>query len=174
MQNNIRLVAPSTDLEKEYLSFYNEWKSTGEEMIPWVIQKDPSNFENMVKFLKANQSGENLPEGWVPDSSYWLIDDSNKILGAVNIRHSLTEKLLNCGGHIGYGIRPSDREKGYATQILALALEKSKELGIDRVLVCCDATNIGSEKVILKNGGIRDTDYVEEDGNIVHRFWIVL
>jgi predicted acetyltransferase len=79
---------------------------------------------------------------------------------------------LNCGGHIGYGIRPSERRKGYATQILSLALEKTKVLGINKVLVVCDTNNIGSRKTIISNGGVPDKDYIEQDGNIISRFWI--
>lgn len=86
----------------------------------------------------------------------------------------LTQKLLECGGHIGYGIRPSERRQGYATKLLALALEKAKELGLKSVLVVCDEVNVASEKTILKNGGKPDTNYVEEDGNVVKRFWIHL
>ena len=65
---------------------------------------------------------------------------------AVNIRHSLTEHLFNAGGHIGYGIRPSERRKGYATKLLALSLEKAKELNITKALVVCDEVNTASEK----------------------------
>lgn len=172
MAKKVVLVKPSVDLEGEYLDFYNEWKESGENMIPWVIEKDPSVFREMVHFLHNNEKGENLPQGWVPDSTYWLVDEDNKILGVVNIRHSLTERLSNCGGHIGYGIRPSERRKGYATQILSLALEKTSDLGIHRVLVVCDAANIASERTILKNGGKEDISFTEEDGNVVKRFWI--
>jgi len=162
------------EYEKEYLSFYQEWKDSGEDMIPWVISKDPSNFKEMIQSLFDSEKGENLPENWVPDSTYWLVNEKNKILGAVNIRHRLNEKLFNCGGHIGYGIRPSERRKGYATKLLSLSLEKGKELGIQKALVVCDEGNIGSEKTILNNGGLRDTDFIEDDGNIVKRFWIEL
>jgi predicted acetyltransferase len=79
---------------------------------------------------------------------------------------------MNAGGHIGYGIRPSERQKGFATELLRLALEKTRELGINRVLVVCDAINVGSEKTIQKNGGIEDTDFVEDDGNVIKRYWI--
>ncbi len=143
-------------------------------MIPWVISKNPANFPAMVQELLDAHNGINIPETWVPDSTYWLVTDNNRIVGAVNIRHRLTEHLFNAGGHIGYGIRPSERRKGYATKLLALSLEKTKELNITKVLVVCDAVNTASEKTILHNGGLRDDDFTEEDGIIVRRYWIEL
>jgi len=174
MGESVSLIKPTVDVKDEYLAFYQEWKQSGEQMVPWVISKDPSDFSAMVEELRAEESGENLPEGWVPASTYWLITENKKIVGAVNIRHQLTVALLQSGGHIGYGIRPSERRKGYATQILALSLLKAKELGIDKALVVCDATNLASERTILKNGGLADESFVEEDGNIVNRYWIAL
>lgn len=93
-------------------------------------------------------------------------------MGAVNIRHRLTEKLYNAGRHIGYGIRPSERRKGYGTILLKLALLKAKDLGVEEVLLVCDYDNIGSKEIIISNGGITDSDYIEEDGNIMKRYWI--
>ncbi|MGM2794391.1 GNAT family N-acetyltransferase [Bacillus cereus group sp. Bce004] len=171
---NVSLLTPTTDLQDEYLDFYNEWKDSGETMIPWVISKDPSNFPAMVQKLLDAHNGVNLPESWVPDSTYWLVTDNNRIVGTVNIRHSLTEHLFNAGGHIGYGIRPSERRKGYATKLLALSLEKAKQLNITKALIVCDEVNTASEKTILHNGGLRDEDFIEEDGNVVRRFWIEL
>ncbi|HDR7445851.1 TPA: GNAT family N-acetyltransferase [Bacillus toyonensis] len=171
---NVFLITPTTDLQEEYLDFYNEWKDSGETMIPWVISKDPSNFPAMIQELLDAHNGVNLPESWVPDSTYWLVTDENKIVGVVNIRHSLTEHLFNTGGHVGYGIRPSERRKGYATKLLELSLEKTKELNIEKVLIVYDEVNTGSEKTILHNGGLRDDDFIEEDGNIVRRYWIEL
>ncbi|MEH7277403.1 GNAT family N-acetyltransferase [Bacillus toyonensis] len=171
---NVFLITPTTDLQEEYLDFYNEWQDSGETMIPWVISKDPSNFPAMIQELLDAHNGVNLPESWVPDSTYWLVTDENKIVGVVNIRHSLTEHLFNTGGHVGYGIRPSERRKGYATKLLELSLEKTKELNIEKVLVVCDEVNTGSEKTILHNSGLRDDDFIEEDGNIVRRYWIEL
>ena len=141
-------------------------------MIPWVIGKDPSDFPAMIQSLIDSEKGIGLPEGWVPDSTYWLADGNGRILGVVNIRHCLSEHLMNAGGHIGYGIRPSERRKGYATEILRLSLEKTQELGIKRALVVCDEVNVGSEKTIRKNGGVEDADFVEADGNVIKRFWI--
>ena len=167
---NVSLLTPTIDLQEEYLDFYNEWKDSGETMIPWVITKDPSNFPAMVQELLDAHNGINLPDSWVPDSTYWLVTDHNRIVGAVNIRHSLTEHLFNAGGHIGYGIRPSERRKGYATKLLALSLEKAKQLNITKALIVCDEVNTASEKTILHNGGLRDEDFIEEDGNVVRRF----
>ncbi|WP_449621883.1 GNAT family N-acetyltransferase [Robertmurraya sp. Marseille-Q9965] len=172
MRKQLRLINPTIELEKEYLSFYQEWLDSGEPMVPWVIQKDPTNFSEMVQFLHNSSMGIGIKEGWVPDSTYWLVDEDNRIIGVVNIRHQLTEHLLNSGGHIGYGIRPSERRKGYATTLLALSLEITKELGIRRALVVCDEVNTGSARTIMKNAGIPDSDYIEEDGNVIKRFWI--
>ena len=172
METHVFLEQPTVELRNEYLSFYQEWKACGETMVPRVISKDPSDFPAMIQFLFDAEQEENLPEGLVPGSTYWLVSEEKRVIGAVNIRHRLNEALLNAGGHIGYGIRPSERRKGYATRLLFLALEKAQELGIASVLVVCDDGNIGSEKTIVKNGGVQDTSFVEEDGNIVKRFWI--
>ncbi|WHX42412.1 GNAT family N-acetyltransferase [Mesobacillus sp. AQ2] len=172
MEEKVHLIKPTEDLESEYLEFYHEWKDSGEDMIPWVIARDPADFPSMVQFLLDNEKGVNIPKGWVKDSTYWLVNDNKKVLGVVNIRHGLTEKLFNIGGHIGYGIRPSERRQGYATKILAYSLEKTKELGIEKVLVVCDAVNIGSARTIINNGGVEDVSFTEEDGNVVRRFWI--
>ncbi|MEC3884906.1 GNAT family N-acetyltransferase [Halobacillus sp. HZG1] len=168
----LKLVEPAIELEESYLCFYKEWKDSGEAMIPWVIAKDPSDFPAMVENLHKEAKGIDLPEGFVPGSTYWLVDQVNRVIGAVNIRHALTEPLRNAGGHIGYGIRPSERRKGYATELLRLSLLKSKELGITNTLVVCDEINTGSMKTILNNGGQEDEDFIEEDGNVVKRYWI--
>ncbi|MEH7112980.1 GNAT family N-acetyltransferase [Neobacillus niacini] len=171
---HLSLTKPTVDLKEEYLSFYEEWLESQESMVPWVIKKDPANFAAMVQFLNDSEQGINLPKGWVPDSTFWLINQDKRILGVVKIRHQLTEFLLNSGGHIGYGIRPSERRKGYATKLLSLSLEKAKELGIKKALVVCDEDNTGSFKTIINNGGIPDSDFIEADGNIIKRFWIDL
>ncbi|KMJ59956.1 GCN5 family acetyltransferase [Bacillus sp. LL01] len=170
---NLTLVKPTTSLETAYLSFYQEWKESKEPMVPWVISKDPSSFEEMVKERLNSEKGIGLPEGWIPDSTFWLLrEEDQMILGVVNIRHQLTKTLMNAGGHIGYGIRPSERKKGYATKLLALSIEKTRELGVKDILVVCNEINEASRKTIMNNGGQKDKDFIEEDGNVVQRFWI--
>jgi predicted acetyltransferase len=174
MGEQVALVKPTVTLREAYLSFYQEWKDSGEQMVPWVISKEPDDFEVMLQFLLEHETGGNVPEGWVPSTTYWLVSESKRIVGAVNIRHSLTGYLLNCGGHIGYGIRPTDRRKGYATKLLSLALEKTRRLGIRKALVVCDEDNTASERTIIKNGGVQDMSYTEANGNVIKRFWIAL
>lgn len=166
------LIKPTVDLQPAYLSFYEEWKASEEIMIPWVIEKNPSDFQAMVQSLLDAEKGIGLQGNRVPDSTYWLVDEEYRILGAVNIRHTLNNYLFNAGGHIGYGVRPSQRQKGYATKMLALALEETKKLGIKPVLVCCDAVNTASDKTIRNNGGVEDTDFIEDNGNVIKRYWI--
>jgi|SRR5690625_495485 len=168
------LAKPTFDLKSKYIDFYQECKESGEEMIPFVIKKDPENFQSMLDYLSDCEKGVEPTESWIPESStYWLIDN-NEMIGVVNIRHRLTEPLFNAGGHIGYGIRPSKRRKGYATQILSLTLEKAKDLKLEKVLLVCSSTNIASKKVILNNGGISDKDFIDEKNNTLKRYWIDL
>lgn len=93
--------------------------------------------------------------------------------GSIDIRHRLNEYLLQFGGNIGYSVRPSQRRKGYATEMLALALEECRKWGLNRALVTCDKTNIGSAKTIQKNGGVLENEVLEGD-RITQRYWIAL
>jgi len=172
MLKNLQLVKPSIQLEKQYLDMLADWSKTGEKPVPFVLKIDPQNFPLMLEKLKGYSEGIDL-DNFVEHSSYWLIDNNKKILGVVNIRHRLNESLLKKGGHIGYGIRPSERRKGYASEILRLAKEKARELSIDRVLITCDKNNIGSVKTILKNGGILESEE-KINNEIIQRYWINL
>ncbi len=76
--SQVFLIRPSMDYESEYLSFYQEWKDSGEVMVPWVISLEPSNFQEMIKSLLDSEKEENIPENWVPASTYWLVDETKK------------------------------------------------------------------------------------------------
>lgn len=109
-----------------------------------------------------------------PDTTLFCLDkDRNIFVGAVNIRHRLNAQLRKTGGHIGDGIRPSERRKGYATAMIALALEECRKMGMDRVLMCCGKDNVGSAKSIVRNGGVLENEQ-EEGGRVVQRYWIAL
>ncbi|ATV68325.1 GNAT family N-acetyltransferase [Fusobacterium pseudoperiodonticum] len=133
-----------------------------------------SSIEDWLQELKKRSSQDTVPEGLVPSSTYLgLREKDNYIVGMIDIRHYLNEYLTEAGGHIGYGVRKTERNKGYAKQMLKLALEKCKELKIKRVLITCDEDNIASEKVILSaNAKLEDIRNV--NGENKKRFWIDL
>ena len=113
-------------------------------------------------------------EGYVPASTFFAYDRERDILvGAVDIRHSLNEALLLDGGHIGDGVRPSERRKGYATAMIALALDECRKLGIEKVLMVCNKENTGSAKSIQNNGGVLENE-INVEGETVQRYWIQL
>jgi predicted acetyltransferase len=170
----LRLVKPTIELKDAYLEMLQEWKNTGENMVPWVLKFDTTDFELMIKKLEDYSRGIGLNEGQVEHSTYWLVNGNDRVLGAVNIRHRLNESLLKTGGNIGYGVRPGDRRKGYASKMLALALDITREMGLSKALVTCDEDNIGSERTIINNGGIFDSSEIEGESNIVKRYWIYL
>ncbi|WP_338032606.1 GNAT family N-acetyltransferase [Clostridium manihotivorum] len=91
----------------------------------------------------------------------------------INIRHALNEYLFNYGGHIGYSVKKEERRKGYAKEMLKLALEKCSDLGLKKVLLICDADNIASSKTIKACGGILENEVLEED-TLIQRYWIEL
>ena len=105
------------------------------------------------------------PEGFVPATELWWVEGDD-FLGRIAIRHRLTPRLLEMGGHIGYDVRPSARRRGHATEMLRQALGVARDLGIERALITCDVDNIGSRTVIERNGGILED---ERSGKL--RFW---
>lgn len=171
--SNLKLIKPDIAYKNEFLDMIDDWKSHLEKPKPWSINIEQDNLSLLIDRLDNLSRGIGLKENQVENTTYWLVDNE-KIIGAVNIRHRLNDYLLKYDGHIGGGIRPSERGKGYATKMLSLALEKAKELGIYKVLITCNKGNIASEKTIIKNGGIFESEEIEENGNIVRRFWIDL
>ena len=173
---NIELVRLTTEYREQLFDMLTEWKNdiieNHTDMSPWKIwENDFHNFEYYIEHLDTKENDES---GWVPDTTLFCLDkDRNIFVGAVNIRYVLNDALLRIGGHIGGGIRPSERRKGYSTAMLALALDECKKLGINRVLVTCNKNNIGSAKSIIRNGGVLENE-IEEEGHIEQRYWVQL
>ena len=166
---NIRLVRLSEEYQEQLVEMMDEWCATGEKIVPSAIRKN--DYHDFQYYLDNLEITEEI-DGKVPDTTFFCLDvDRNIFVGAVNIRHYLTEEMLVNAGHIGDGIRPSERRKGYATAMIGLALEEAKKLGIHRVLMCCDKKNIASVKSIINNGGILENEVVV-NGVTEQRYWI--
>lgn len=170
----LTLVKPDKKYEKQYKEMMDEWYSTGEKIIPYSIRRlDYKNFDEYLKGFEEEEKG--CLYGGVPGTTLWAYEEERDIIvGCVNIRHRLNEELLKSGGHIGDGVRPSERRKGYATKMIALTLEECKKLNIDKVLMVCLRDNIGSRKSIINNGGVLENEIVLEDGSVDQRYWIDL
>lgn len=166
----MKLVKPSLEWKEQHEDYMEEWGF--ERMVPSSM--DLSIYHTYEEYLYALDERAQGKEPWVPSSHYFLVNDLNKIVGMIDIRHELNEFLRTIGGHIGYGIRPSERNKGYASYLLKQALTKCKELNINHVLITCNEDNIASAKVILKNGGIEEDLFITEEGLMKRRFWIAL
>lgn len=168
----LRLVKLTESYRTQLNEMMDEWTATGEKIVPYAIRK--VDYHDFDRYLPSLEIGPDHAEHLVPDSTFFCLDDARNIfVGAVNIRHRLNEALLLNGGHIGDGVRPSERRKGIATKMIALALEECRKLGIDRVLMVCDKQNIGSAKSIINNGGILENE-IMVDGITEQRYWIDL
>lgn len=144
---------PDVKYKISYLEAVKEYQLDGHHYyVPLNIKELEKKFDEYIHQLHEESKGRNLPDGYVPHTTFWLVD-GDKFIGRIDIRHELNEWLKNEGGHIGYDIRPSERKKGYGTKILQKGIEKAKELGLNNVLITCDIDNIPSNKVIQKNGG---------------------
>jgi predicted acetyltransferase len=164
----LQLLRASNEMEEEYYDFINEWENVQEDIVPYAARLLDMDYK---KWLERTYEIETVNTSFVPAHTYFLILENKKIIGAINIRHSLNDYLFNFGGHIGYGIRPSERRKGYASLMLSMALPIAKELGINKILIACDKNNAGSAKTIINNGGVLENE-VAEDGEITQRYWI--
>ena len=166
-----------TEAHKEQLGeMIDEWRADQQvnhtNHSPWAIFKnDYHDFDYYLEHLELKEAAD----GKVPNSVFFLLDtERDRLLGAINIRHYLDDELLREGGHIADGIRPSERGKGYATEMIRLALIECRKLGIDQVLITCCKDNIGSAKSIINNGGILENEIINSEGEIEQRYWITL
>ncbi len=166
---NLKLVKLTNEYEKQLKEMMDEWTATDEKIIPSVLTvNDYHDFE----FYKNHLCRDKENNGMVPETTYFCLDlDRNIFVGAITIRHYLTEKLKYNGGHIGDGIRPSERRKGYGSAMIGLALKEANKMGITKVLMCCNKRNIASAKSIMHNGGKLENE-VDIDEIIIQRYWI--
>jgi predicted acetyltransferase len=163
------LERPSSQYKESYLAALAEFQTEGNYTY-LDIEELENDFQGFIDKIPEIRNVINR----VPETEYWLTN-KGKFIGRLSIRHELNEELLLHGGHIGYAIRPSERKKGYATQALEQGLVEAQKLGLRKVLLTCDSTNIASRKVIESNGGVLENEVEGKPGEPSKlRFWISL
>lgn len=131
-------------------------------------------FPKYLDQLIEMEHGQNLPESWVPMTTFWLVKDETEAIGIGRLRHRLNDHLREDGGHIGCLIHSAFRGQGYGTQLLSLMCDEALKIGLERVLVNCLITNEASIGIIEKNGGVRESRGVDEAGEPTYLYWIDL
>jgi predicted acetyltransferase len=173
---NIHLQKPTLDHEAEIRMYVEEFLAAADKrQIPGAGGvEDASSYSEWVLAKDKLEYRGNISEDGVLATQFIALDTEDRIIGFIQLRHRLNESLRNIGGHISYSIRPSERRKGYGSEMLRLCLGEAAKLNITSVLVTCDATNAGSEKVIRTNGGILENTCIGKTGSLKKRFWIHL
>ena len=172
--SNLRLEFPSIKREKEAFDYIDEFVRS-KSRINGSGGLDKYKDYSLWLGMTINSHNGFPMEGRAASSTYFVVDEKDKIVGMCNIRHYLTEYLDTSGsGHIGYGVRPSERKKGYGTEVLRLSLLECKKYNVKEAMLGCYAHNTASKKIIEKNGGILTRVVIDEEGidNLVFKIMI--
>lgn len=172
----IYLAKPDLYFFDEYNDMMREWQISGTQIAPWFLEKPFDNLEDFAKFIQMLDDCErgNLDKKFSSTTSYFVTDENGRLIGAASLRHYLTAEGYRTWGHVGYGVRPGERRKGYATCILKMVLAEAKEKKIQRVLLGCHSSNIGSAGVIENCGGILENIVADpgDTNETIRRYWI--
>ena len=160
----------TADMKDEFLEMAEDYRLAGEDRYQAAID----DFEAFFERVEMYRTGKNLPAGHVR-SSYFVLLADEKLVASGSLRHELNDGLKVYGGHIGYAVRPSGRQKGYGTLILRLMLDEARRLGLERVFLTCNVDNVASAKIIEKNGGrLENQIFYEPTGKLISQYWIEL
>ncbi len=169
----MRIVPLRIEHEQALAEFVQDFQAAGESEIPAYFAKPDWPHAEIVRSFEAWEKGHEIGT-FVPTSTRFL-EHEGRLLGVSNFRHKLNESLLTHGGNTGFSVRPSNRGKGYAGQLLAGAKEFGRGLGLSKILVTCSRDNPTSARVIERGGGVyEDEIYNDEYAGLVCRYWIDL
>ena len=179
--NEIKLVEPAIEYAEDLWAFRQEIldydKENGDQFAGCLSLRESKSAEEWINLCSLRKSPETVSQSGaaVPSHMYLAVRKSdNRIVGGIDLRHHIDHPILGTwGGHCGYSVRPSERGKGYAKEMLRLNILNAAKLGIDKMLVICDAENKASEKTILANGGVFEKT-IDVDGETMKRFWITV
>lgn len=162
---DIKLVVPTMELKEKALDYRKEHFDNNESIIDGSELFDKiDSYEKWLKWITSNSKIETVSPKWVLSDTFFAIRESDdKIIGIIDLKHNLNDFLKDLG-NIAYSVRPSERGKGYASQMLHLLLEYAKKYGFKEVYLSAKRNNIPSVKTIMKNGGklVRSFEYEGE------------
>lgn len=142
---------PKLEDKEELIKYVEEHYSHNEKSISASNRLTSTKYEDWVKKIEENV---NIPDKeWGKSLTYLAFNDEEELVGLLSVRYDLPYEKVMDFGHIGYGVRPSQRRKGYATQMLKYGLEECKKYGLKKVILACYKQNVGSAKTIMKNNG---------------------
>ncbi|WJG07841.1 GNAT family N-acetyltransferase [Aliiglaciecola sp. LCG003] len=164
----MQLVVPSHQYQQSYIRYVEELGR--EERYPFPLDFAYADFDSLLSKLDNFSKGIELPQGFVPSTTLWLVDKS-ELVGVTNLRHFLNEKIEYCGGHIGLGIRPSRRNNGLGSLLMKLSIEHLSHMGVKQIHIHCYQSNLACAHTIVTNGGVLHSE-VNAEGQTVQRYLV--
>ena len=176
MEEKLLLLRPTAKYIPQYEAYRRELLDSGGSMDGAGGLRRLESGRAWLDEVRCFSRPETVPEGKVVSTQFILVREADdRLLGMLQLRHYLNDYLRRVAGHIGYSVRPSERRRGYAKRMLAMALDEARALGLERVMISCSVENEASRRTILANGGVFDSTVLDEtDGELLERYWIEL